>query len=59
MQVDYIVSKKNSLYQNIYLIKERNYFKMTKYKSASVPINPRVVNLLLLVNRNAEKKTIK
>ncbi len=59
MQVDYVVNKKFTLYQNTYFKKVLNQFKMTECKPAFIPMDFRVVNSLLLYNENTDKEIIK
>ncbi len=59
MQVNHIIGKKITLCPSTYLKKIFDRFKMTEYKSASIPINLGVVNSLLPYDRNAVKEIIK
>ena len=59
MHVNHFVGKKIILCQNTYLRKVLDRFKMTDCKLASLLMNLRVANSLLLYNRNVDKKTIK
>ena len=59
MHVNHFVGKKIILCQSTYLRKVLDRFKMTDCKLASLLMNLRVANSLLLYNRNVDKKTIK
>lgn len=59
MQVNHVTGKKITLCQNTYFKKVLNCFKMTECKPASILMNSRVTNSLLLYNKNADKETIK
>lgn len=59
IQVNYVVGKKITLYQSIYLKKKNNCFKMTECKPAFVPMNLGVANSLFSYDRNANKAIIK
>ena len=59
MQVNHVIGKKITLRQNTYLKKILDYFKWTKCKPASIPMNPGVAKSLLPYDGNADKKTNK
>lgn len=53
MQVNHDIGKKMTFCQNTYLKKIIDRFQMIEYKLASIPINPRIRNYLLLYDRDA------